>query len=97
MEFDFDADGSGVGAVTLFAFFEGVFGFAEGEIFEEKFEIAAKVRNGRDILENFAETFLFEPVVRVTLKIQQVRHLHNFLDASETVPCSFADLNRIKH
>ena len=50
---DFNADRRGVGTVAAFAFIEGVFRVAEGEIFEEQFEVAGEIGYRGNIFENF--------------------------------------------
>ena len=96
-QLDFHANRGGIGTVTLLAFFERVFAFAERETFKEQLQVAREVRNWRHVFENLLQAFFFEPIVGVALDVKQMRHLHDFLYPRITVACSFADLNGIKH
>ena len=53
MELNANTNRSSVSAVTSFTFIEGIFRLAKSKILKEQFQVAAKVRDRRNILKNF--------------------------------------------
>ena len=88
---------SAVGSIPFLAFLDGVFRLAELEAFEGKLQIAVKILNGGNIVEDFVQAFVDEPFVGFALQINQMGHRDDFVDLPEAVPCSVTCLNRFKH
>src|SRR4029079_14002185 len=76
-----DAQRRGVGGVAFAALTLVVFRFAEGVLAEAELHLrAGEVLDGRDFVEQLAQAFTDELVVRVQLDLNQVRHLHDLRD-----------------
>jgi hypothetical protein len=82
--------------VTLFALVELILRLAQREALKGQHEITREVLNRRNVIKDVLQTFIKEPLVAVPLDIQQMRHLHDFLDFSIAIPGSFAYRHRIK-
>ena len=87
----------GVRYVALLTLVEIVFRCAERKRFKGKDEIPREILNGGNIAENLSESHIQEPPIARPLNIEQVRHLHNFLDARIAIPGATADRHRIEH
>ena len=91
-----DAQGCRIGSIALFAFRYRVIGFfVELVVHEVQNQISVEIRNAGDVVKNFLQTFLQEPVVGIFLNLDQVRHIENFIDVREAHACVLAKLYRL--
>ena len=70
----------GVSCITLFALFDRVFDviFAKREVYKLQAQMASKVSDRRDIVKDLFQALVEEPLIRILLDLDQVRHLKNF-------------------
>ena len=88
-----DAQGCCIGHVALFALFDAVLGlFIETEVHEAQCQIAGVVLNGADVVEDLFQALVQEPLIRVLLDLDQVRHTDDFVDVGEAHALGFAEL-----
>src|SRR5690606_10357861 len=78
-----------IGDVPIFALFDVVFRFAKGVIDKLEDEVAGKILDGGDVAEKLKEAFLKEPVVRLTLHLDEIRHVENLFDLAKGDPPPF--------
>ena len=73
-----------IGHVAFLAFCNGIFrGVIDAVIGKVQYQIAVVVCNGRNVAKNFPQSLFTEPLVRVLLYLDQVRHFQNFVDLTE--------------
>ena len=70
----------GVSCITLFALFDRVFDviFAKREVYKLQAKMSSKVSDRRDIVKDLFQALVEEPLIRILLDLDQVRHLKNF-------------------
>lgn len=74
---------------------DGVFGFFIHRIVDElEDEITGVVGNFPDVSEDFLQTDIQEPLVRILLDLDEVRHLHDLIDLSEIHTSGCSELGR---
>ena len=89
-----DAQGCCIGHVALFALFDAVLGlFIETEVHEAQCQIAGVVLNGADVVEDLFQALVQEPLIRVLLDLDEVRHTDDFVDVGEAHALGLAELD----
>ena len=88
---------SRIGGVLFLAGLDIVFGIPDGEVFKTQFQVVRKILDGRNVFENVVQSFSYEPLIRFSLQVDQMRHLQDFFDPSITVPDAVAIMYRLKH
>ena len=79
-----DVQGRCIRSVPFLTFFNGVLGvFVQAVVHKLQHEIAGIVLDSGNIVEDFVQTFLQEPVVRVFLDLDQIGHANHFVDAGK--------------
>ena len=58
-----------------------------------KHKIILIIGNSRHILKYFFKTFVKEPLIRLLLDINKVRHINNFIDFAKAHSFTIAELN----
>ena len=77
-----------VGHIPLAAFGDAVLGGRIQCIVDKlQLEIAVEIGNRRDVSQNFFQIFLEEALIGILLYLDQIGHLHHFVDTGE----AFAD------
>ena len=88
-------DAGRIGGPVRLALLDGVFGFFIHRIVDElEDEITGVVGNFPDVSEDFLQTDIQEPLVRILLDLDEVRHLHDFIDLSEIHTSGCSELGR---
>ena len=73
-----------IGNVTFLALCNCIFGgVIDPVVCEVQYQIAVVIRNGRNVTKDLFQSFFPEPLVRVLLYLDQVRHFQNFVDLTE--------------
>jgi hypothetical protein len=69
-----------VSRIALFALFDRIFDviFAKREVYKLQAQMASKVSDRRDIVKDLFQALVEEPLIRILLDLDQVRHLKNF-------------------
>ena len=81
---DIDAEGGGIGGIPVPALGIAVAGFIKVVIEEMEFHaLAGEILNRRDFIKEFAQTFAFEPLEAVNLRLNKPGHLQHRWDAGE--------------
>ena len=89
-----DAQGCCIGHVALFALFDAVLRlFIETEVHEAQCQIAGVVLNGADVVEDLFQALVQEPLIRVLLDLDEVRHTDDFVDVGEAHALGLAELD----
>ena len=89
-----DAQGSRIGHVALFALLDAVLRLlVQAEVHKAQCQIAGVVLNGADVVEDLFQAFVQEPLIRVLLNLDQVRHTDDFVDVGEAHALGFAELD----
>ena len=79
-----DVQGRCIRSVPFLTFFNGILGgFVQAVVHKLQHEIAGIVLDSGNIVEDFVQTFLQEPVVRVFLDLDQIGHANHFVDAGK--------------
>ena len=65
----------------------------EAEVHKAQCQIAGVVLNGADVVEDLLQAFVQEPLIRVLLDLDQVRHTDDFVDVGEAHALGFAELD----
>ena len=89
--------GSGIGFIPFLALFNAIFRFTQAEVFKIKLQIAGKVFNRRNVMQDIYQALFEEPFIRFSLNVNQMRHGQYFFDSGITIPSSVTYLNRFKH
>ena len=90
------AHGSGIGCVALLALTHRVFGLIVHAIVNEaEHPVSGIIRDIRHVTENFFQPYIDEPFVGRFLNFNEVGHIHNLFDFSETHACAASALNGI--
>ena len=88
-------DAGRIGCPVRLALLDGVFGFFIHRIVDElEDEITGVVGNFPDVSEDFLQTDIQEPLVRILLDLDEVRHLHDLIDLSEIHTSGCSELGR---
>ena len=88
-------DAGRIGGPVRLALLDGVFGFfIHGIVDELEDEITGVVGNFPDVSEDFLQTDIQEPLIRILLDLDEVRHLHDFIDLSEIHTSGCSELGR---
>ena len=87
----------GIGHIALLALVEIILRFAERKGLKGKDEISREILNRRDIAENLCEPHLKKPLIAPALDVEEMRHLHDFLNTRVAIPRATADRHRIEH
>ena len=88
-----DAQGGCKGNVALLALLDAVLRLLiQPEVHKAQCQIAGVVLNGADIVEDLLQAFIQEPLIRVLLHLDQVRHTDDFVDVGEAHALGFAEL-----
>ena len=88
-----DAQGGCKGNVALLALLDAVLRLLiQPEVHEAQCQIAGVVLNGADVVEDLFQALVQEPLVRVLLDLDQVRHTDDFVDVGEAHALGFAEL-----
>ena len=75
-----------VGHIALATFFQRILRrFIQRIIDELQLQIAVKIINRRNIVENLAQILLQETLVRILLNLDQVGHLHHFVNGGKAL------------
>ena len=89
-----DAQGCCIGHVALLALLDAVLRLlVEAEVHKAQCQIAGVVLNGADVVEDLLQAFVQEPLIRVLLDLDQVRHTDDFVDVGEAHALGFAELD----
>ena len=74
----------GIGHIALAALRQRVLGRLVQRVIDElELQVAIKIINRRNVIEDLAEILLEKTLVRILLNLDQIGHLHNFFDAGE--------------
>ena len=88
------AQGGSVGHVALFALLDAVLGLLiQTEVHEAQRQVTGVVLNGADVVEDLFQALVQEPLIRVLLDLDQVRHTDDFVDVGEAHALGFAELD----
>ncbi|CDC29576.1 uncharacterized protein BN792_01787 [Faecalibacterium sp. CAG:82] len=88
-----NAQGGSVGHVALLALLDAVLGLLiQTEVHEAQRQVTSVVLNGADIVEDLFQALVQEPLIRVLLDLDQVRHTDDFVDVGEAHALGFAEL-----
>ena len=89
-----DAQGCCIGHVALLALLDAVLRLlVETEVHKAQCQIAGVVLNGADVVEDLFQALVQEPLIRVLLDLDQVRHTDDFVDVGEAHALGFAELD----
>ena len=87
------AQGGSVGHVALLALLDAVLGLLiQTEVHEAQRQVTGVVLNGADVMEDLFQALVQEPLIRVLLDLDQVRHTDDFVDVGEAHALGFAEL-----
>ena len=87
------AQGGSVGHVALLALLDAVLGLLiQTEVHEAQRQVTGVVLNGADVVEDLFQALVQEPLIRVLLDLDQVRHTDDFVDVGEAHALGFAEL-----
>ena len=87
------AQGGSVGYVALLALLDAVLGLLiQTEVHEAQRQVTGVVLNGADVVEDLFQALVQEPLIRVLLDLDQVRHTDDFVDVGEAHALGFAEL-----
>ena len=88
-----DAQGCCIGHVAFLALLDAVLRLLiQAEVHKAQCQIAGVVLNGADIVEDLFQALVQEPLIRVLLDLDQVRHTDDFVDVGEAHALGFAEL-----
>ena len=88
------AQGGSVGHVALLALLDAVLGLLiQTEVHETQRQVTGVVLNGADVVEDLFQALVQEPLIRVLLDLDQVRHTDDFVDVGEAHALGFAELD----
>ena len=91
-----DPQGGGIGGIPLLALGDGILrGIVQAVVNKVKNQVALVVGDRRDIVEDFLQSLFQEPFVGILLHLDQVWHVQDFVDPSETHPDIFTQLYRL--
>ena len=82
--------------ITFLAFLDSVLNVISAELEVDKFktQLSVIIFDGRNIPEYLMKTFSKEPIIRILLNLNKVRHLQNFLLPRVTHSYALTDLDR---
>ena len=76
----------GIGHVAFAALLQRVLRRGVQRIIDElQLQIAVKIKNGRNIIENLAQVLSEKTLVRILLNLNQIGHVHHFVDGGKTL------------
>ena len=76
----------GICCVAFLAFPDGIFSlFLHSVVNEAEAEVSAEIGDILNVSENLLKTGFKEPSVRILLNLNEVRHLHNFLNFTKAL------------
>ena len=74
-----------VGGIPFLAFFDGVLGVLVQPVVDEfQHQVAGVVLDRGNVVEDFTQAFLQEPVVRIFLDLDEIGHVDHFVDPGKT-------------
>ncbi len=94
---DIYIQGCCIGGIFFLAGLDVILRVPNGEVFKTQFQVIRKILDGRNILENVVQSFSYEPLIRFSLQVDQMRHFQDFFDPRITVPDAVAIMYRLKH
>ena len=85
-----------IGRIALFALFDRIFDivFTQCKIHKFQTQVTCEIRDRGDISKHFFQSLIQEPLIRVFLNLNQIRHFQNFFLSWEGHPYTFTGFYR---